>query len=722
MLPRLAVPDAPRHVSIAARLDQVLFEAGAWFAIDAENRRVPGVSVASLEQGKTLIGSGRVATLVGRLRAGFAVFDVDVEGVMGEAITEHLAAWCRDHEVWHVVRPSGGSSGRHHVFVSTRSVEDDLDALVAHTRTAWRVGRTKVDLRRDVRPLSCPHRRSGQTPAVAGDVRAALASLWQLAETMPAPLPSPRRRIARTSQPRRLARENSAGEISGREHEARVPRRKRPHRPLEDKWATYLATGRRPAWKRADEPGVDASNSTFELMCTASMVRAGWTHEQAWQAIKAAHPDAMSHARESRQRWTRLVWRDAVASDDTFTPTPTIDTAVWAATQEARARLRACAWRLPVRQRTSLLVVAEVVLRRMETTGSLRVPVPERDLVLDTTIRDRTTIRRCLRLLGRDVGTLHRDGLDYSRKSATSFEFEIAPALGGVCEIPPPSFHTPLPNALPQHLSLHHWLTLRSLHPSSPLTPESLVLHLQRVPSPEAAVPAHALRSQRQVLAELQRAGVAHCDADGGWTRPQELPVRSTRHDDHAEASAQVAEERAAWRTGHRSRWEAERQIAHKELRERHRRWWAALAPEQRRARLRELSGRFDASSVAEQSALKLQLVHRDARRGIDPVARREAWWQAHSPQQRQERVDARLRRWQALSHPEQVAHARAWSEHRRVGANLRRGDAAGWGDSTGITPPITNSSQAPSGHRARARHSDAGSESHAVHAPQWGR
>ena len=32
MYPNLAAPDAPRHVSIAARLDQVLFEAGAWFA------------------------------------------------------------------------------------------------------------------------------------------------------------------------------------------------------------------------------------------------------------------------------------------------------------------------------------------------------------------------------------------------------------------------------------------------------------------------------------------------------------------------------------------------------------------------------------------------------------------------------------------------------------------------------------------------------------------
>lgn len=687
MYPNLAAPDAPRHVSIAARLDEVLFETGAWFAIDADNRRVPGVSVASLAQGKTLIGSGRVATLVGRLRAGFAVFDVDVEGVMGEAITEHLAAWCRERDVWHVVRPSGGSTGRHHVFVSTRSVEADLADLAAHTRAAWRVGRTKVDLRRDVRPLSCPHRRSGQIPAVAGDVRAALASLWQLAETMPSPLSSPRRRIARTSHLRRpLRQEDVAGEISGREHEARVPRRNRPHRPLEDKWATYLATGRRPAWKRADEPGVDASNSTYELMCTASMVRAGWTHEQAWQAIKAAHPDAMSHARESRQRWTRLVWRDAVASDDTFAPAPTIDTAVWAATQEARARLRACAWRLPVRQRTSLLVVAEVVLRRMETTGTLRVPVPERDLVLDTTIRDRTTIRRCLRLLGGEVGTLHRDSLDRRRKRETSFEFEIAPALGGVCEIPPPSFHTPLPNALPSSLTPSHWLTLRSLHTSHRHSTPDLALLTQRTQTATTPATPSVCRAQRALLTALQREGLASCDAEGRWSRPATLPTASTAHEDHAPLRDQVAAERAAWRSSHVGDWEAARQVAHLDVRERQARWWRGLSPHERRERLHELGRRFDARSVPEQTSLKQRLLQRDLARGIDPVGRREAWWEAHSPEERQRRVEARLERWNTLPHPEQIAHARAWATHRRKETTAAPTRRVATGDSSGIT------------------------------------
>lgn len=663
MLPNLAVPAALRHVQFAARFDEVLFEGGSWFAIDAENRRVPGVSVASLEQGKALIGDGRVATIVGRLRTGFAVLDVDVEGVMGEAITDQLAAWCRERGVWHVVRPSGGAPGRHHVFVETRG-GDDLAALVAATRATWRVGRTKVDLRRDVRPLSCPHRRSGQVPRITGDARAALAALWALVESLPAPASSARRR--RPGRPARAA-EHAGDENTGRLPAAARPGRTRPRRALEEKWQTYLATGRRPAWKRAKEPGVDATNSTYELMCTAAMLRAGWSHDEAWQAITTAHPAAMSHARASRQRWTRLVWRDVVASDNAFTPTPVVDEHVWAATQEARERLRACAWKLPVRQRTSVLVVGEVVLRRMETTSTLRVPVPERDLVLDTTIRDRKTIRAALRLLGRDVGTLHRDSLDLARKASSSFEFEIAPARGGVCEIPPPSLHTPLPSSLPRHLTLHHWLTLHHLHPTTPSTAPTLTTLLQRTPSPVPPSPTTTpLRAQRQVLRDLQQAGLAHCDAAGGWTRPTHLPLESTAHADHAQTRADVAAERAAWRSGHRSRWEMERQIAYDELRQRQVRWWRALPPERRRERLHALAQRFDASSVPEQVALKHRLTHRDQQRGIDPQARCAAWWQAHSPEQQRQRVEARLHRWRTLSPPEQVAHARAWSDYRR--------------------------------------------------------
>ena len=54
---------------VCRRLDERLFEPGVFFALDATNRRVPGVPVASLEHGHDLIAQGgAVASIVGRLR------------------------------------------------------------------------------------------------------------------------------------------------------------------------------------------------------------------------------------------------------------------------------------------------------------------------------------------------------------------------------------------------------------------------------------------------------------------------------------------------------------------------------------------------------------------------------------------------------------------------------------------------------------------------------
>ena len=61
----------------------------------AGNQRVPGVVVPSLAAGLELVGQGDVASLVGRLNPGFRVVDVDVEGLVGHAVAEEVAGWCR---------------------------------------------------------------------------------------------------------------------------------------------------------------------------------------------------------------------------------------------------------------------------------------------------------------------------------------------------------------------------------------------------------------------------------------------------------------------------------------------------------------------------------------------------------------------------------------------------------------------------------------------------
>ncbi|MHA6752179.1 hypothetical protein ACX31A_15120 [Dermacoccus nishinomiyaensis] len=419
-----------------------MFEPRAFFALDVANRRVPGVPVASLEQGHDLIAQrGRVTTIVGRLRPDFTAVDVDVAGVQGEAITEAIAAWCDRLSIWHLVRPSGGAPGRHHVILRPGEHRDALAEMVADLRVRWQASATMIDLRTALRPLSAPHRRGGWTapyqPArallVLGDSNG-ITAFDGVATT------------------RLQARSRGITQREWATPAPRTPRRTYPRRPLPAKWQTYLATGRKPAWSKAHSPTTDTSRSTYELMCTAAMLRAGMSHDEAWRAIETAHPDAMTRSRASWPRWVRAVWNITVKSDDDFAPVPRVDEPILQATQEARDRLRTFAWTLEMRERVSMLTVAAVLLRRIERDGVLRVPCPERDLVLDTGIASRTTIRAALRRLHGVLGTLHTDTVDITKRASTSFEFEIPLASGVVRDIAPPSFHIPLAATLPGDL------------------------------------------------------------------------------------------------------------------------------------------------------------------------------------------------------------------------------------------------------------------------------
>ena len=171
-----AVVSFRRVPAVVSQLDEVLFASGGWFALSAGNERVPGVVVASLGAGLGLVGQGPVASLVGRLQPGFRVVDVDVEGLRGHAIAEEVAGWARGRGLWVLVRPSGGADGRTHVFVAVADHLNDLEEFVGEVRAAYGVGRSRVDVRVMVRPLSAPH-RSGVETRPLGSVSAALADL-----------------------------------------------------------------------------------------------------------------------------------------------------------------------------------------------------------------------------------------------------------------------------------------------------------------------------------------------------------------------------------------------------------------------------------------------------------------------------------------------------------------------------------------------------------------
>lgn len=644
-------------VSAWRRVDQVLFEDTAWFVLDSGNQRVPGVIVTCRAEADRLIGTGAVATVVGRLRPGFKVVDVDLPAVLGDACVELLARWCRQRGLWHVVRPSGGGDGRWHLFVAVGDVEEGLADYVEELRGRFGVSPREVDLRTAVRPLTAPH-RGGTCPPPQGDAEDVWRSLRSLAAAaVPAGAGRPERRRAPASR-------------------AAEPRW-RPRRPLSPTWAHYLATGRTPALPGAATPGHgrDYSRSTIEAIATAEMVRAGWSCAEAWEAVCRAHPGAMSKARGSRRRWVSAVWNRAVADNDQAAPAVTarpVDVVV----AEAHQRLRRLVWSLRPRQRQSVQLVGLAVLDRVVRTGRTRVPVPERDLVLDAGISDRKTIRAALAALDGQVGTLHRC-FDPTRPDASSHEFELtaAPGSGAVSQIPPPSRHTPLPPAgqgVPR--GLPH-LILRHLHLSpTALTPADLSHLCQLGPSPTAAESPRVRRRVLAALRELLEAGLASCDGWGGWV--------STLTADHdaapdaratAEAEA-IARERQAYRESGARRWNAERAAALKRQAAREKAWWEALSAHERRVRQIRYQERFRQLSIADQERLKGRLAVRDARRGLDPGRRHDLWLRAQGDDLRQ-RAAERAEDFARLPRPEQVALVQSWERHRRR-FGIRRGEA----------------------------------------------
>ncbi|MCW4600236.1 hypothetical protein ON003_00365 [Janibacter hoylei] len=305
---------------------------------------------------------------------------------------------------------------------------EHLEAEVDSLRHVYKVTSRKIDVRTALRPLSAPH-RAGTCPAPLGDPREAQRTL----------------KIALKALERAGARPATAASppSPSERRTPLAPRRQRRRRALPTEWARYLATGERPAIR---EDAKDASGTTFEYLCTARMVQAGWTSQQAWAAIAVAHPDAMTRARGSWHRWAGR-WNAAVMADDDYAGGGELEPETAAAIAAARERLRSLAWSTPLRARPGLLTVGHTVLDRMERTGSLRVPVPQRDLVLDTGITDRATIATHLRALHEAVGTLH-EVFDPRARASSSFEFEV-PEVGGMWETPPPRFHTPKPGDLP---------------------------------------------------------------------------------------------------------------------------------------------------------------------------------------------------------------------------------------------------------------------------------
>ncbi|MGL5856974.1 MAG: hypothetical protein ACRC35_00935 [Angustibacter sp.] len=642
-----------RSAAVVA-LDGVLFAARSWFAIDATNRRVPAVVVPTLEAGLSLVGDGGVAAVVGRLREEVRVVDVDLAGDRGDTAAAAITDWCAREGLWHLVRPSGGGPGRAHVFVAHEGRLAELHRLVDELRGRLHAPATGLDVRATVRPLSSPH-RSGASTTARGRLSEALTAL---------------RRHPWARQTPKGACSSPVSRDGG--VEALSPARRRLRTALPPQWAGYLEHGTAPT-----VGGPDQTRSAVELVATAALLRAGHDVTTAWDAVTGSHPDAFTRARASKRRWIRWVWNAAVESDNAFAPTPRADPPIASAVADARARLTQLAWSLPPRQRPSLLLVGHTVLDRIERTNDLRIPVPERDLVLDTGITDRKTIRAQLRALHGPVGVLHTDTLDRTRRSDTSFEFDIPTIdVRSVSQIPPPCIHTPDPpagtwSALPPGA---HQLWRALLRERDPVDLDHLAQRALLTSSSTDDLSPRQARTTRAALTALAEAGLAHCTATGQWIARATPTAGHTRRTVAGRAVLEqaVAAERAAYRApGHR--WQTARAAALKANYAREVGWWNGLPRDDRARRRATWQARFAALSVHDQEQIKADLAERRLRAGVDEPTRHDHWLDNLSWDDYHHRSTTRAAAFAALPVPLRQAHTAAWARH-RARYNISRG------------------------------------------------
>lgn len=630
---------------VLARLDDLLFASTDWFALSADNRRVPGVVVPSLEQGLGLVGHGAVASVVGRLRAEVRVVDVDLAGARGHVATEAVLAWCAGEGLWHLVRPSGGPDGHAHVFVAVEGRLEALQTLVRALRAQLSAARSGIDVRQSVRPLSAPH-RTGVVTRPSGSLSAALGGLrghsW--AQNMP-------QRVVGGSE--------RVGTVI-----ATVRGQRRARRDLPVEWQAYLDTGVAPA-----VAGEDQSRSTIEAIATGFLLRAGHDADSAWQVITTAHEDAFAKARGSRRRWVAWVWNRAVTDDAAFSPAVEVDGHLQLDVSAAEDDLVDLAWTLRPRPRRSLLRVGYAVLDRVLRTGNRRVPVPERDLVLDTGLTDRKTVRAALRALNGHIGALDTSTFDSQQKDSSSYEFEIPTThQGGVLQIPPPSIHTPLPPGAWLGLPAAAHQLWRALNRASgPTRLEEVAVSAQLTDDVTTPPSLSQVRAARATLTRLAQIGLAQCTEAGEWVARHDIDQAYLERAASARApvQAQIDAERAAYRAGSLSEWDVQRAAALKANLAREQAWWDGLPRDQRARRREACQGKFASMSVIEQEEWKTSQVQRRHHAGVDEATRHQEWadrlpWDDVVTRST-ERADAFAR----LPTPLRQAYAAAWARHR---------------------------------------------------------
>lgn len=533
-------------------LDAALFTTPA-FTIDAGNQRV--TSHRTVAAARRAVEQDRAASWVATVRPGVVAVDVDLsDDDAAAAVLAVLMTWCDDHTVWSLARRSGGGPGRWHLFAVAGELEPALREAVAQVRSDHQLDGRQVDLRREVRPLSAPHRRTGAA-GVPDDVEHAardLAASW---------------------------RQPGSGVARSRSGEEIAPRAPLAH-PVGGLPARFWEEIARP-----HEKGADRSRAEFEF--TAQMVRAGWSESQAWAVVAdPAHAGLARSRQRGRAWWRRYSWNAIEAVDSTpLARRSGVNRTLWegpydwsAAVVPAALGLRTVWHRWSSRQRHTIDHVLAVVADRFTRHGVEEpLPLSLRSLVEDTGLALGTCRGALAELV--EVGMLYRVDTGTNRDGTTAHVYGLNVdmfVLDAVVDTP--STYAP-PPADPLWLaspagSLSHWLSLH-LHPET------------HAPSRHQSSTGTSWLQERGLLTKSPtprpRARTHVCRPRDGLRRWKALRER------HAHERQTFRARLAEWRRAARERWEQgrerarEKAAARNEMRQRL--WWSRLPESERMAR-----------------------------------------------------------------------------------------------------------------------------------------
>lgn len=554
-------PADPATSALLAELDQVLFSAKGWFLLDAGHDKLGRVDDVDLLSGLAAVadpGTPAVA-VVGHVTEPVIAIDIDAGaelagvaggGRLGDRVVEELAGWLVSRGRWHIVRPSGGGAGRWHLFCIPGSDRWKFHDLVADVRAAHGLDGRQVDRRRPIRPLSSPHRNgTSPLPLDLDRLPDLLTEARELLQPTPAGKPDAAAQEPVGQRPRAVRAEQKLADRGRVVPLVPLPRRRVPLAESTPRGAALAA------WFTGDGPapqvsGQDLTRSALEKVATSELVRAGYDVKQAWEAIAAAHEDAMTHTRadnRGRQWWIQYLWNKAVAEDTAYRRAAALnrgmipESAIAAPDTEnrssesrpddlpapewhqnprmvvaaARDALRGLLWRFGPEPRHTRRAVMETLLDRMHWENSLTVQCPKRWLEEQTGLSGQTVLDSLKDWDGL-LGRLLTDTYDVADRSS-SHSWTLDPA--GLPEIPVSSFRpvsrTPpgwIGGTLPPPV-LSLWRELVSTPPAdldpSGWTLDALAQAAGLTHSPTEAPTPHQRRRTRAHLKRLEAVGLA---------------------------------------------------------------------------------------------------------------------------------------------------------------------------------------------------------------------